>query len=435
MRLADLLGDHAHEAPAASLEQLVDAETDLLVALVTRLDGLASAPRGLQACRRLVEDAAQLTPRLGALGRREQELVLGHVVDQLLTFGPLLAPMVAGDVTEITVNAPDTVWVERAGKKREHHPVFVDEDHLRQTVDRLLLLNPGKRLDEANAMIDVALPGGSRVHITVPPASPGGATLTIRRYQSTFRNLDALRESGALDLRMERFLIACVVARRNLLVSGGAGTGKTTLLDAIAAWIPRKERVITIEESLELQLSLPDVVRLQSRPANVEGTGGITASELFETALRMRPDRILLGELRGTEAIEFLQVVNAGVDGSMAVIHASTPRQAALRIEYLAAASGLGIPEAVIRRQLAEGVHIVVHLGQLPDGSRKIKSIAEVAGVDAEAGLRTRELFGWRGGRASGHFVATGYVPRVQEAFELAGLDITDALYAPGDAR
>ncbi len=154
MRLADLLGDHAHEAPAASLEQLVDAETDLLVALVTRLDGLASAPRGLQACRRLVEDAAQLTPRLGALGRREQELVLGHVVDQLLTFGPLLAPMVAGDVTEITVNAPDTVWVERAGKKREHHPVFVDEDHLRQTVDRLLLLNPGKRLDEATAQRD-----------------------------------------------------------------------------------------------------------------------------------------------------------------------------------------------------------------------------------------------------------------------------------------
>jgi pilus assembly protein CpaF len=298
----------------------------------------------------------------------------------------------------------------------------------------MLLLHPGKRVDESNPMVDVSLPDGSRVNVVLPPASPLGASMTIRRYQSRFRDIDLLRQVGTLDTRMESFLISCVLTRRNILVAGSTGSGKTSLLDALAAWIPKRDRIVTIEDTLELRLEQPDIVRLLTRPPNLEGTGEIKLADLFRNTLRMRPDRILLGEIRGPEALDFLQVLNAGVDGSVAVIHASSTHEALLRLEYLVATAGLDIPEEVIRRQIADGLDIVVLVAQLADGSRKILHIAEVTGLDPVAGVTTQDIFRYEVGKRQGdvldgRFVATGYVPKLHRAFELAGLELDPSLY------
>ncbi len=398
--------------------------------LIEDLDQARLAAMSPEDARRaLREDAGAIlaVQQPQGLGEFRQTLI-DEVVDDVLGLGPL-DPLLRDDsVSEVMVNGPHSIWVERAGRLYRSSRQFRDDDHLARVIERIV--GPlGRHVDEASPMVDARLPDGSRVNIVVPPASPRGATITLRKFaRQRLTDADLVRV-GTLTPGSTEFLRACVAAGLNVLVAGGTGTGKTTLLNVLSSFIDESERIVTIEDPLELQLQQPHVVSLEARPAGIEGTRQITQRDLVRNALRMRPDRVIVGEVRGGEAFDMLQAMNTGHDGSIGTVHANTPRDALSRVENMVLMAGLELPDVAIREQIASAIQLVVQMNRLPDGSRRVTHITEVAGMEGHT-LTLQDLFLYedRGrdaeGRLTGALVATGLQPHFSDRFERAGIPL-----------
>ncbi len=409
------LEDQLHRAVSTRLEQ--DGGVANFGAGEVEHDALA------QLTRRVLEAERRILPQ------EMQIQLIEAVVNRILGFGPLEPYLHDPSVSEIMVNAPDEVFVERDGRLERVSISFRDARHVLQVIDRII--SPlGRRLDEALPYVDARLPDGSRVNAIIPPLALRGPALTIRRFSPVAFTLDRLVELGTLSQDMASFLEACVQARLSMVISGGTGSGKTSTLNALSRCIPVWERLVTIEDTAELQLARANLVCLEARPPNIEGRGEVSIRTLVRNALRMRPDRILVGEVRGPEAFDMLQAMNTGHPGSITTIHANSPQDALHRLESMVLMANLELPQPAIREQVAGAVRIVLQQDRFADGSRKIVSIAEVVGESRadrwEVKVETHEVFrlergaaNWRGG-TSDHFAATGYVPGCLRDIEAA---------------
>ena len=339
------------------------------------------------------------------------------MADDILGYGPLEPFLRDGDVTEVMVNGPHSIYVEKSGRITAVDAGFIDEAHLRRTIDKIVA-RVGRRVDEASPMVDARLPDGSRVNAIVPPLALDGSLLTIRKFATDPYQIDDLISFGTMTKPVADFLDACVSGRLNVLVSGGTGTGKTTTLNVLSSFIPSDERIVTIEDSAELQLHQDHVLRLESRPRNIEGRGEITIRDLVRNSLRMRPDRIVVGEIRDAAALDMLQAMNTGHDGSICTVHANSPRDALARVETMVLMAGLDLPIRAIREQVASALHLIVHLTRFKDGSRRITHVTEVAGMEGDI-ITLQDLFLFdhsagfdESGRVLGQLNSMGLRPR-----------------------
>jgi pilus assembly protein CpaF len=329
--------------------------------------------------------------RAAVLSRPVRSDLRSRILRDTVGLGPLEELLADPDVEEVMVNGPARVYVERRGRIEATAVRFADEADLRNAIDRILA-PLGRRVDELSPMVDARLPDGSRVNVVIPPLAVDGPALSIRRFSAARPGPAELVELGTLSARMYGLLERAVVARRSILVSGGTGSGKTTMLNALSSFIAPGERIVTIEDAAELRLRQEHVVRLESRPSSVEGRGAVTIRDLLRNALRMRPDRIVIGEVRGPEALDLLTALNTGHDGALSTVHANSPEDALRRLETLALMAGLGLPHEAVREQLRRGIDLVVHLERAADGARRVREIAEV--VSAAGGVAVRELLG-----------------------------------------
>lgn len=369
------------------------------------------------------------------LSRLERQRLFEQIVAEILGFGPL-EPLLKDDtITEIMVNGPKKVYIERGGKIERTNVVFEDDEHLMRIIERIVA-PLGRRVDESMPYVDARLPDGSRVNIVIPPISLIGPVVTIRKFYRTPLTVDDLIRLGSATPEVMEFLKACVQAKINIVVSGGTGSGKTTLLNILSGFIPEGERIITIENAAELQLRQEHVVTLETRPPNIEGKGEITMRDLVINALRMRPDRIIVGECRGGEAFDMLQAMNTGHEGSMTTIHANSPRDALARLENMVLMAGTDLPHRAIREQIAMAIDLIVQTARMRDGSRKIVSLTEIQGLEGEV-ITTTELFkfeqyGMEGGKIVGRLVPTGIRPRFIDRLEAAGIRLPPAIFGVG---
>lgn len=358
----------------------------------------------------------------------EQGRIVDEIVDEIIGFGPLERLLREPDTTDILVNGPDTVYVERGGHLELADVRFRDEEHLRHVIDRIVS-RVGRRIDEAMPMVDARLPDGSRFHAIIPPLALDGATVSIRRFGvNPLRREDLIRLHAIPEAAM-RLLEGCVKSKLNILVSGGTGSGKTTLLNVLSGFVPERERVITIEDAAELHLQQPHVVRLETRHPNLEGAGEVNTRELVRNALRMRPDRIIVGEIRGPEAIDMLQAMNTGHEGSISTIHANSPRHALSRLETMVGLGMGNIPSQAIREMIAEAIDLVIQVNRHSDGHRRITSCTEVTGISGGV-ISTQEVFRFHqrtvenDGRVRGTFESTGVRPDFAARFAACGLEL-----------
>lgn len=363
----------------------------------------------------------------------EKDRLIEEVLDEVFGLGPLEPLMNDATVSDIMVNGFDSVYVERGGQLVETSVRFKDQAHVRMTIDRIVS-NIGRRIDDSLPIVDARLPDGSRVCAVIPPLSLIGPVMSIRRFGKKLLGPEDLLRNQTLTPGMLQFLEACCRARLNLIISGGSGSGKTTLLNNLSRYIPEEERIVTIEDVAELQIQQEHIVRLESRPTNIEGAGGIGQRDLVINALRMRPDRILIGECRGGEALDMMQAMNTGHDGSMTTCHANTARDAFSRLETMVMMASSAIPDRVIRQMLASAVQIVVQVLRLIDGSRKILSISEVTGVEEDfVELKDIFVFEREGidarGKAIGQFKATGYRPLCLDRMRAYGQHLDDSIF------
>ncbi|MFD1214827.1 CpaF family protein, partial [Arthrobacter sp. GCM10027362] len=376
------------------------------------------------------------------LSSTERQRLVGQISDDALGYGPLQRLLEDPSVSEIMVNGADRIFVEQRGKVRLSNAHFTSEVHLRRVIEKIVS-QVGRRIDESSPLVDARLPDGSRVNAVIPPLAVNGPALTIRKFAADPLRVHDLVRFGSLSPEMAGLLEACVQARLNILVSGGTGTGKTTLLNVLSSFIPPDERIITIEDAVELQLQQDHVVRLESRPANIEGRGEITIRDLLKNSLRMRPDRIVVGECRGGEALDMLQAMNTGHDGSLSTIHANSPRDAVSRLETLVLMAGMELPLRAVREQIASAVDVIVQLTRLRDGSRRVTHITEVQGMEGEVvTLQDAFVFDYSAGvDANGRFlgrpVSTGVRPRFTERFADLGIVVPPHVFgsAPGRPR
>jgi pilus assembly protein CpaF len=358
--------------------------------------------------------------------------LLEWVIADIVGYGPIEPLLKDSDITEIMVNGYDRVYVEKFGLIKPTNVKFESEAHLMRVIDRIV--SPiGRRVDESSPMVDARLPNGFRVNATIPPLSLDGAALTIRKFATRPFQVQDLISNGTLNIALANFLKACVEARVNMVVSGGTGTGKTTFLNVLSSFIPEGERVITIEDTAELQLNQPHVVRLEKRPPNIEGKGEITIRQLVINALRMRPDRIVVGECRGGEAVDMLQAMNTGHDGSMTTIHSNGPRDALRRIETMVMMAGMDLPLRAIREQVASSMELIVHLERLKDGTRKIVKVSEVQGMESDTvvmqDLYLFEHAGIKNGMIQGVHKPTGLRPSFTSKLVAAGINLPDSVF------
>ncbi len=373
------------------------------------------------------------------LVQSEREKLVVEIGSEVFGLGPLEPLMQDPGVSDILVNGFHEVYVERAGVLEETKAVFKDNAHLMRVIQKIVSAI-GRRIDESSPMVDARLPDGSRVNVIIPPLAVDGPHLSIRRFgQNSITESDLLKNQ-ALTAPMLTLLKAAVGARLNIVISGGTGAGKTTLLNVLSACISAKERIVTIEDSAELQLKQRHVVRLECRPENSDGKGAVAARQLVINSLRMRPNRIIVGEVRGPEALDMLQSMNTGHDGSMTTVHANSPRDALTRVETMAMMANLNIAEKAIRRQIASAVSLVVQLARLSDGARRITHITEVTGMESEIiSMQDIFLFEGRGISSDGHivgsFAATGIRPRFSEKVKAAGFDLPASLFEASDRR
>ncbi|HEY7954100.1 MAG TPA: CpaF family protein, partial [Polyangia bacterium] len=388
------------------------------------LQDKALAPRVLQLMDELLDEHARELPKGLDRGRLRKELA-----DEVLGLGPLEDLLADVSVSEVMVVDRATIYVERRGRLELTGARFSSEDALRSAIERIV--TPlGRRIDESTPMVDARLKDGSRVNAIIPPLALRGPCLTIRKFSQKKLQLADLIGFGSIDQRMSTFLTRAVIARRNILVSGGTGSGKTTLLNVLSSAIPDDERIVTIEDAAELRLAQPHVVALETRPPNMEGKGEYSIRDLVKNALRMRPDRIVVGECRGGEALDMLQAMNTGHDGSLTTTHANSPEEAIARLETLVLMGGLDLPARAIREQIANSIHIVVQQARFVDGSRKVTQVAEVIGIEEDGTVRLENIFEFHRtpgerGKVTGEFRATGYMPSFIHEFITMGL-VTD---------
>ncbi len=368
------------------------------------------------------------------MSRSDRNQLFEQIVADVLGYGPIEPFLHDDTVTEILVNGPHQVYVERNGILEETDVQFRDTEEVLHIIDRIVA-PLGRRVDESSPMVDARLPDGSRVNIIIPPLAIDGPHISIRKFARAVFDMEDLLGLGTLTRSIADFLRAAVQARLNIVVSGGTSTGKTTLLNALSAFIPNRERIVTIEDSAELQLHQRHVVRLESRPPNVEGKGQVTIRQLVINALRMRPDRIIVGEVRGGEALDMLQAMNTGHDGSLTTAHSNSPRDTLHRIATMALMAGMELPLQAVREQIASAFDLIVHLDRLADGSRKIVQVTEVQGMEGLV-IVLQDIFqfvqtGVRDGHVEGYFTATGVRPRCMEKIETAGISLPPTIFTP----
>ncbi|HEY0173620.1 MAG TPA: CpaF family protein [Pyrinomonadaceae bacterium] len=362
------------------------------------------------------------------LSSGERERLIGEVRHELFGLGPLEPLLADPDVCDILVNSPKKVYIERRGKLELTNVEFKDDEHLMRVIERIVS-TVGRRIDESSPMVDARLSDGSRVNAIIPPLSLDGPVLSIRRFGAEPLRMASLIEKNALTKDMADMFEMCVRARLNVLISGGTGAGKTTLLNALSSYIPDDERIVTIEDSAELQLQQPHVVRLETRPPNIEGKGEVSQRELVKNALRMRPDRIVIGEVRGGEAIDMLQAMNTGHDGSLTTVHANTPRDALARLETMIQMTGMRLSDRAMRQQVASALDLVIQAARLSDGTRRITSISEITGMEGET-ITMQEIFHFerkgvdKDGKVIGRYRPTGVRPRFAERLKQYGMQL-----------
>jgi len=386
--------------------------------------------------------AQELTALLGQmvadtnlpLNRREREKMVHELIDDIMGLGPLETLMRDTAISDILVNTFSTIYVERGGRLETTPLRFRDNEHLQQTINRIVS-RVGRRVDETSPMVDARLPDGSRVNAIIPPLAVDGPILSIRRFGGAPLRIDDLVRTGAMTAAMRDFLEPCVKARFNILVAGGTGTGKTTMLNALSSFIPNYERVVTIEDAAELQLQQSHVVRLETRPPNVEGRGEVLTRDLVRNSLRMRPDRIIVGEIRSVEILDMLQAMNTGHEGSMATIHANSSRDALTRMMAMIGMSGLNVTEQVVSQMIARALDLIVQLHRGSDGKRRIVAISEVTGTEGTV-IQMQDIFVFRQrgvdaeGRIVGEFSSTGLRPRCAPRLERAGFHVAPELFS-----
>jgi pilus assembly protein CpaF len=377
----------------------------------------------------------QLALQKHALNQEERRRLVADILDELLGLGPLEPLLQDGSITDILVNGHDVVFVERSGILERVDTRFKDERHLLRIIQKIVSA-VGRRVDESSPFVDARLPDGSRVNAIVPPLAVDGSLLSIRKFAKIPISMAKLSEYGSVPDPIAEVLRGIVQARRNVLISGGTGSGKTTLLNAMSSFIDERERIVTIEDSAELQLQQIHVARLETRPANIEGKGEIGQRDLVKNALRMRPDRIIVGEVRAGEAFDMLQAMNTGHDGSMTTVHANTARDALSRLEQMIGMSGIEISPRSARAQIASALHVVVQIGRLSDGRRRLLSLSEIVGMEGEV-VTMQEIFRFKmqgrddNNQVIGHFEATGIRPKLLDELSAHGINLAPDLFRP----
>jgi pilus assembly protein CpaF len=366
-------------------------------------------------------------------GKVDRKKVVDELIHDLTGYGPINPLLLDPEVSEVMVNGPNQVYVERGGKLELSYVQFRDDEHVMNIIEKIV--SPiGRRVDESSPMVDARLPDGSRVNVIIPPLSLKGPTITIRKFSKEPFTIDNLIDFGTITRDMAIFLEACVKARLNIFVSGGTGSGKTTSLNVLSSFIPSDERIVTIEDAAELQLSQDHVVSLESRPPNIEGKGAITIRDLVRNSLRMRPERIVIGEVRGGEALDMLQAMNTGHDGSLATGHSNSPRDMISRLETMVLMAGIELPVKAIREQIAGAIDLIIQQSRLKDGTRKITNITEVQGMEGDV-IVLQDIFVFRqtgideNGKIIGKLVPTGVRPKYFERLETSGIHIPASVF------
>ena len=425
----------AADRSEARRTQYLDLKANVHRQLLSRLnlETLASTDRS-KAETEIRTLATSLIAEIGTpLSMSERDAILGDVLDEVFGFGPLEPLLRDETVSDILVNTYERVFVERNGKLERVPAAFQDDQHLMRVIDRIVS-GVGRRIDDSSPMVDARLPDGSRVNAIIPPLAVDGPLLSVRRFPAERLTAEELISLQAMTAPMLEFLQHCISARLNCLISGGTGSGKTTLLNVLSSYIGNHERIVTIEDAAELQLRQEHVARLETRPPNVEGKGAIKQRELVINALRMRPDRIVVGEVRGEEALDMLQAMNTGHDGSLTTVHANTPRDALARIETMISMSNVNLPERAMRQQIAAAIQVVIQQARLSDGSRKVTSVSEITGMEGSI-ITMQEIFRFEkvgidsSGKVRGRYCATGVRPHCCDRLRAAGIELEGAMF------
>ncbi|MDX2159753.1 MAG: CpaF family protein [bacterium] len=414
----------------------VDLKTRVQNRLLSELDQAIDLSRKNEV-RAHIEELfnAVLAEESMVLARAERQRLFESIVAEIMGFGPLETLLADETITEIMVNGPKNIFVERKGNISRANVAFEDDEHVMRILDRIVA-PLGRRVDEASPMVDARLPDGSRVNAVIRPISLVGPTITIRKFFKKPLTVEDLISFGTISREMTEFLRACIIARLNVVVSGGTGSGKTTLLNILSGFIPNDERIVTVENAAELQLRQEHVITLESRPPNIEGKGAVTIQDLVVNCLRMRPDRIVVGECRSGEALDMLQAMNTGHDGSLTTLHSNSPRDTIARLEVMCLMAGMDLPVRAIREQIASAVDLVCHQERLRDGTRKVVKITEVQGMEGDM-ITMSDIFefeqtGVEGGKIVGRLRPTGIRPRFTDRIEAAGIYLPPSVFGVG---
>jgi pilus assembly protein CpaF len=436
MELHERLVTSRPAAVAPTKEPFADLKNAIHMQVISelgpQLTSQAVDPAGLKD--RVVADIRRHLAGETGISREDRERLTQEIADDILGYGPLERLLADDSITEIMVNGPNEIWIERQGRLYETTVRFTDESHLRRIINRMVA-QVGRRIDESSPMVDARLPDGSRVNAIIQPLSLSGPLLTIRKFAKKRLGLQEMVGIGSLSDESVDFLQRCIQAQLNVLISGGTGSGKTTLLNALSSAIPDRERIVTIEDAAELQLHQRHVLRLEARPKNIEGEGEIPIRDLVRNSLRMRPDRIIVGEVRGGEALDMLQAMNTGHDGSLSTVHANSPRDALARIETMVLMAGFDLPIKAIRSQVSSALDAVIHIERLEDGSRRVTAITEVQRMESDV-ITLQDIFEFKiegfaaDGTINGKLHATGLRPIFLTKFEKRGIELPAGLFS-----
>lgn len=429
--------DNSEELQERKRREIEEATAEVLERVIDELT-ITLSPRDMEQ-RKIVMDQinVSMTEYMASSKRhltmQEKQLIMKQVLDEIYGFGPITPLLDDPTISEVMVNSKDKVFVERNGKIVRSKVTFRSDQHILHIIDKII--SPlGRRVDESSPMVDARLPDGSRVNIIIPPLAIKGPTVTIRKFATDPFTLEDLIAFGTLNMDMAKFLRAAVRGRANLIVSGGTGSGKTTFLNVVSSFIPSTERIVTIEDAAEIQLQQDHVITLESRPANIEGRGQVSIRDLVVNSLRMRPDRIVVGEVRSGEALDMLQAMNTGHDGSLTTIHANSPRDSLSRLETMVMMSGMELPSRAIREQVASAIDIIVQVSRFTDGSRKVLKLSEIVGMEGDT-VTLQDIFVFRQegfdetGRVLGKHVATGIVPNCIDKLRAHGENISSSIF------